>query len=328
MPLPEALLHGLRVSYTDAEVLLALPGVLARHGRDLDWTDLRERARRMKLKAELGLLLELAAEVAGMPALAGEAGGLRDRRRSVPRCLPEERSGYERRLADERTPEVARRWGFRMNLTLEAFRSAFDGGAAPATGREAAVAPTGHLELLRAIDAELPGPARVAVVGESALALGTGSIDDVPTLEIAAVDFRDFWEAAERAGTRRGTGPALRPARDLRAPFAWRDRLSPADLPGLTRLHVLLPERHDLALLLAGGGLASGLQLAEELHRRQPLRPGILLARHHEADDGRIENDGAFVLGFLALAHRLFGAELAGRLEAHLEGGAPAPDVA
>ena len=223
---------------------------------------------------------------------------------------------------------MARRWGFRMNLTLEAFRSAFDGGPAPGAGSEAAVARTSHLELLRAIDAELPGPARVAVVGESALALGAGSIDDVPTLEIAAVDFRDFWEAAERAGTQRGTGPALRPARDLRAPFAWRDRLSATHLPGLTRLQVLLPERHDLALLLAGSGLASDLQRAEELHRARPLRPGVLLARHHEADDGRIENDGAFVLGFLALAHRLFGADLAGRLEAHLAGEAPAPEVA
>jgi hypothetical protein len=35
-------------------------------------------------------------------------------------------SKYQSRLAEERTPAVARRWGFRMNMDLDSFRSLFD----------------------------------------------------------------------------------------------------------------------------------------------------------------------------------------------------------
>jgi hypothetical protein len=40
----------------------------------------------------------------------------------VPRYLPEPASDYERKLADQRTPAVARRWGLRMNMTEASVR--------------------------------------------------------------------------------------------------------------------------------------------------------------------------------------------------------------
>ena len=35
----------------------------------------------------------------------------------------------ERKLAEMRTPEVARKWGFRMNLDMDSFESMFKKGA-------------------------------------------------------------------------------------------------------------------------------------------------------------------------------------------------------
>jgi hypothetical protein len=63
------------------------------------------------------MLLDLTAAVSGHAGLRDRARGLSDRRRRVPRYLPEPASEFERRLADKRTPAVARRWGLRMNMS-------------------------------------------------------------------------------------------------------------------------------------------------------------------------------------------------------------------
>jgi len=39
------------------------------------------------------------------------------------RYFPEPRSSFEKALAEERTPPVARAWGFLMNVSEDSFRS-------------------------------------------------------------------------------------------------------------------------------------------------------------------------------------------------------------
>ena len=120
--LPEALLQGLELARHDATLLRTLPVVVALHARDLDWDELRDRARRMRLTPELGMLLDLTAEVAGEPALHEHASSFWDGRRRRQRYFPELKSEYEMELARRRTPPVVARWGFLMNMTEGAFR--------------------------------------------------------------------------------------------------------------------------------------------------------------------------------------------------------------
>ncbi len=119
----EALVAGLAAAANDPTLLRVLPVVVLRNEGRLDWHELRARARRAKVRAELGMFLDLTAEVTGHENLREEAHGLQDRRRRVPRYLPGPRSDFERRLADRRTPPAARRWGFRMNLSEESLRA-------------------------------------------------------------------------------------------------------------------------------------------------------------------------------------------------------------
>jgi hypothetical protein len=121
-PLAETLLRGLRVARKDATVLRVLPVVVAKHVKELDWTDLKERARHMNLRAELGMLLDLTAKVAALPQLRGLADDLADGRRKRRRFFPEVASPFERQLAEQRSPESATRWHFAMNMTEDSFR--------------------------------------------------------------------------------------------------------------------------------------------------------------------------------------------------------------
>lgn len=113
----EALVVGLLEARTDPTLLRVLPVMVLRNEGQLDWDEVRSRARRAKLKAELGMLLDLTAAVSGHAGLHEQTLGLADHRRRVPRYLPEPASDFERRLADKRTPPAARRWGFRMNMS-------------------------------------------------------------------------------------------------------------------------------------------------------------------------------------------------------------------
>jgi DNA-binding transcriptional ArsR family regulator len=122
MRLEPAVVEALAESRRDATLLRVLPVVLLKNEADFDWDALLEMAKRRKLKDELGMMLELTAEASGRQSLGKRATGLADRRRRVPRYLPEPASEYERKLADHRTPAVARRWGLRMNMTEESVR--------------------------------------------------------------------------------------------------------------------------------------------------------------------------------------------------------------
>jgi hypothetical protein len=120
-PLEEALLEGLRLSHQDATLLRVLPVVVSRHSRTLDYSRLRARAREAGLEAELGMLLELTARLTGVDALRSEAEAL-TRPEGEPRYYFGETGRFARKLADERTPPFARRWGFLLNMSEESFR--------------------------------------------------------------------------------------------------------------------------------------------------------------------------------------------------------------
>jgi len=122
LSLEESLLHGLDEAKNDATVLRVLPLVLQRNAQDLDWPELREGARRRKLKAELGVVAELCSVVTSTPSFSENVAELHDARRKTMRFLPAVKNEYEAKLAELRSPEVARRWGFLMNATLESFR--------------------------------------------------------------------------------------------------------------------------------------------------------------------------------------------------------------
>ena len=124
--LTETILRGLEEARHDGTVLRVLPVVLARNLDGIDWAQLREAARRRKLKAELGLLVELTAELLGRPSLKLPVAALMDRRRRTMRFFPEVKNRFETELARQRSPAVAQRWGFWMNVSEGSFRATLE----------------------------------------------------------------------------------------------------------------------------------------------------------------------------------------------------------
>jgi hypothetical protein len=127
-PVEEVLVRGAALAHRDPAVARSLPVCLFRARDRIDAGRLREVARRLSERHAVGFFLELTAGLSGDARLTDWSRALRDHRRRATQdfFFGPSASGLQRRLADERTPEVARRWGFRMNMDLESFRSLFE----------------------------------------------------------------------------------------------------------------------------------------------------------------------------------------------------------
>jgi len=127
------LAEGLRLSHSDPAVAGTLPVVLWRN-RHVDLDELVRLALRQGEGQALGFFFELTDQLASAGVFTAAAQPLREKRLKRMRNFfsPNGRfRPYERELAVRNTPEVAKRWHFLMNMSLESFASHFRKGTQP-----------------------------------------------------------------------------------------------------------------------------------------------------------------------------------------------------
>ena len=121
------LAEALALARRDAAVARALPVAFHRVRGRVAYDVLRRMARERGQARVLGFFLDLTAELSGDAALARQARPLAREARGRRRASQffKLHSTIERRLAELKTPAVARRWGFRMNMSADSFASTF-----------------------------------------------------------------------------------------------------------------------------------------------------------------------------------------------------------
>jgi hypothetical protein len=163
---------------------------------------------------------------------------------------------------------------------------------------------------LRAVDRALKRPTTVVVIGGGAAALKYRIDDpttDIDTFNALGADLRRAIDAARKA-----TGFAMPFEQSAVAdgPYDFEDRLLRA-MPRLARLTVLVPERHDLALMKTVRGDQADFAKLQAIHDRQPFDLSVLL-RRYEVEMGHVVIDPRRLrLNFLALVESLFAGAVA-----------------
>lgn len=127
-PVEETVVRGVQLAHRDPDVARTLPVCLYKQRSVLDPERLRQHAVQLGEKRALGFFLDLTAELSGDRRFLAWMKPLRDRRYKASRDFfyTASHSRRQRRLAEEKTPKVARRWRLRMNMDLDAFRSTFE----------------------------------------------------------------------------------------------------------------------------------------------------------------------------------------------------------
>lgn len=158
---------------------------------------------------------------------------------------------------------------------------------------------------LRAVDLALKRPATIVVIGGSAAALKYRIDDpttDIDTFNALGADLRHAIGAAREAT---GLAMPFQQSGVADGPYHFEDRLLRA-MPSLTSLTVLVPERHDLALMKTVRGDQADFAKLEAINERTPFDLSVLLQRYEE-DMGHVVIDPRRRRGnFLALVESLF----------------------
>ena len=122
------LAEGLKLSRDDATVARALPIAFWKNRKRLEMKPLREEAERWNQSRALGFFLDLTAQLSGEDTFMREAAELHSQVPLKTTQFFQPTTQRERQLAELKTPGVARRWGFRMNVGLDSFATVFEKG--------------------------------------------------------------------------------------------------------------------------------------------------------------------------------------------------------
>ncbi len=172
-------------------------------------------------------------------------------------------------------------------------------------------------KFFQALDQELRRPVTVIVIGGAAIGLKYDPRHATTDIDLTPVNDAEFWKAVERVKSAHPvpvqTVPFFVP------PYDYESRCTRLDIKGLQRLTVLVPEAHDLAIMKAARALTHDLDAVEDLHRRHALDLETLVARYYEARTQVTGSLEEFTIGFLALIERLYGENVATRMQHRLE---------
>jgi hypothetical protein len=124
--LEEALAEGLVLAHRDPTVVRALPVAFWRQRDRWNRDRLIEAATRRNERQALGFFLDLSGRLGGDPRCSALANRLRDRRRSRAQPFFWGRKGHlALALSRKKSPPLALRWGYLMNMTLDTFAAVF-----------------------------------------------------------------------------------------------------------------------------------------------------------------------------------------------------------
>lgn len=116
-----------KLARRDPAVARALPVVMVKNQSDLKPDRLLTLCRLHKSKRETGVMLRLAGELAGSSKLKSWSRKFRDERvKTTDNFFVGTQSTAMRDLSERNTPKVVRPWKFRMNMSLDTFRSTLD----------------------------------------------------------------------------------------------------------------------------------------------------------------------------------------------------------
>lgn len=124
--LEEVLAEGLVLAHRDPTVARALPVALWRQRDRWNHDRLVQAATRRNERQALGFFLDLTGRLGGDPRWSALSNRLRDGRRSRAQPFFSGRKGHlTLALSRKKSPPLALRWGYLMNMTLDTFEAVF-----------------------------------------------------------------------------------------------------------------------------------------------------------------------------------------------------------
>jgi len=142
---------------------------------------------------------------------------------------------------------------------------------------------------VRSMDRLIEKPTEILVIGGAAAALKYGATASTKDIDTWHAVPRAVAKAAADARTETGLPVPIEMAGVSDGPYHYEDRIQTVSMR-LKKLRVLVPERHDLALMKVVRGDRHDEDMIAEIHAHQPLKLHVLLNRFEE-EMGHVTKD-------------------------------------
>lgn len=165
------------------------------------------------------------------------------------------------------------------------------------------------IQFLQKTDELLTADCALIIIGGAAASLAYGATRTTTDIDLATEPPKHLQAALELARTETGISIPVSYVGLHEPPYAFEDRLTVLKSPALNKLHLYVPERHDLALMKMVRGYENDIQAIEEIHQTYPLKFEILIERFMDEMTQVRGNPSYIRLNFLLMVEALFSPE-------------------
>lgn len=170
---------------------------------------------------------------------------------------------------------------------------------------------------LVAVDRHLSEPFEIEVIGGAAAALMLDFESDTEDIDTTTSVAR-IEETLEAARQETGLDIPVGVAGVWDAPYEYRKRRKRIRLPGIDRLRIYVPEKHDWALMKIVRAKDKDLQHIKEVNAKVGFKSGVFLNRFVSEMTHVIGSKKNLLWNFLAVMAELYGDEEAERMRAYI----------
>lgn len=171
------------------------------------------------------------------------------------------------------------------------------------------------IRFLRALDSALDGDVEVFVVGGLAAILQYDAAVKTSDMDVVALvrgHQSDLMRAAQVAFDATGIDLDINPATITELPWNYEDRVKRVRGLRFKKLHMIVPEKYDLALSKAVRGYEHDLEAIASMHDHHPLSETTLARRFEEEIwKSAVGDQRKFAFNMLQLMRALYGAKRA-----------------
>ena len=177
------------------------------------------------------------------------------------------------------------------------------------------------VKFLQAVDRHAKRPFRMVIIGGAAASLHYGAAGG--TLDIdTANNVAGLEHACDAARKETGLDIPVSSVPIAESPWEYEDRLQRVSIRGLKKLDVLVPEKHDWALMKITRLLEKDIEDIQEVSRTVGLDRKVFLDRFLK-EMTHLEPRTRLVQQFLTMMEELFGESEANRMEAAIKKSSP-----
>lgn len=172
---------------------------------------------------------------------------------------------------------------------------------------------------LRALDKNVSAPVTIELIGSGAGMLAFGLTKDSKDIDLTKISSKDFGQSWAKTQAETGLEIPAEIVGIFDAPYDYESRRSALQNTGLKNIQILVPERHDWALMKMMRLSEKDVEHVVDVANRLGFDPDLFLSLFKDEMTHAIGDKGNLKFAFLSLMETLFGPTIQSKMKTSID---------